>query len=158
MNEKLKSKYDSINILINEINSRKLDNEEYINSLKKKLDMDKFDSLIKKIKNNLERNFVEISKTNSEMIKNLISKKINDINQALSKALDEQNTKLNKYIEEKQNNWAEYQIDVQSMINKINSENKLEINKLRNEFYENLEVKITEKFYELTEETKIYLK
>ena len=76
MNEKLKSKYESINILINEINSRKLDNEEYINSLKKKLDMDKFDSLIKKIKNNLERNFVEISKTNSEMIKNLISKKI----------------------------------------------------------------------------------
>ena len=155
MNEKLKSKYESINILINEINSRKLDNEEYINSLKKKLDMDKFDSLIKKIKNNLERNFVEISKTNSEMIKNLISKKINDINQSLSKALDEQNTKLNKYIEEKQNNWAEYQIDVQSMINKINSENKLEINKLRNEFYENLEVKITEKFYELTEETKV---
>ena len=79
MNEKLKSKYDSINILINEINSRKLDNEEYINSLKKKLDMDKFDSLIKKIKNILERNFVEISKTNSEMIKNLIKKKINDI-------------------------------------------------------------------------------
>jgi hypothetical protein len=40
------------------------------------------------------------------------------------------------------------------MISKINSENKLELKKLRNEFLENMEVKITEKFYELTEETK----
>jgi len=40
------------------------------------------------------------------------------------------------------------------MINKINSENKLEIKKLRNDFLENVEFKITEKFYELTEETK----
>ena len=155
INEKIKSKYESINILINEINSRKLDNDDYINLLKKKLDIDKFDSLIKKIKNNLERNFVEISKTNSEMIKNLVNTKINDINQALSKALDNQNSKLDKYIEERQNNWTEYQINVQSIINKMNSENKLEINKLRNEFLESLEVKITEKFYELTEETKV---
>ena len=155
LNEKIKSKYESINILINEINSRKLDNDDYINLLKKKLDIDKFDSLIKKIKNNLERNFVEISKTNSEMIKNLVNTKINDINQALSKALDNQNSKLDKYIEERQNNWTEYQINVQSIINKMNSENKLEINKLRNEFLESLEVKITEKFYELTEETKV---
>ena len=155
INEKIKSKYESINILINEINSRKLDNDDYINLLKKKLDIDKFDSLIKKIKNNLERNFVEISKTNSEMIKNLVNTKINDINQALSKALDNHNSKLDKYIEERQNNWTEYQINVQSIINKMNSENKLEINKLRNEFLESLEVKITEKFYELTEETKV---
>ena len=89
------------------------------------------------------------------MIKNLVNTKINDINQALSKALDNQNSKLDKYIEERQNNWTEYQINVQSIINKMNSENKLEINKLRNEFLESLEVKITEKFYELTEETKV---
>ena len=155
INDKIKSKYESINILINEINSRKLDNDDYINLLKKKLDIDKFDSLIKKIKNNLERNFVEISKTNEEMIKNLMNNKINDINKVLSKTLDEQNTKLNNYIEINQNKWIQYQIDVQSIINKLDSENKSEINKLRNELIENLEVKITEKFYELTEETKI---
>ena len=155
INDKIKSKYESINILINEINSRKLDNDDYINLLKKKLDIDKFDSLIKKIKNNLERNFVEISKTNEEMIKNLMNNKINDINKVLSKTLDEQNTKLNNYIEINQNKWIQYQIDVQSIINKLDSENKSEINKLRNELIENLEVKITEKFYELTEETKV---
>ena len=155
INDKIKSKYESINILINEINSRKLDNVDYINLLKKKLDIDKFDSLIKKIKNNLERNFVEISKTNEEMIKNLMNNKINDINKVLSKTLDEQNTKLNNYIEINQNKWIQYQIDVQSIINKLDSENKSEINKLRNELIENLEVKITEKFYELTEETKV---
>ena len=155
INDKIKSKYESINILINEINSRKLDNVDYINLLKKKLDIDKFDSLIKKIKNNLEKNFVEISKTNEEMIKNLMNNKINDINKVLSKTLDEQNTKLNNYIEINQNKWIQYQIDVQSIINKLDSENKSEINKLRNELIENLEVKITEKFYELTEETKV---
>ena len=155
INDKIKSKYESINILINEINSRKLDNDDYINLLKKKLDIDKFDSLIKKIKNNLERNFVEISKANEEMIKNLMNNKINDINKVLSKTLDEQNTKLNNYIEINQNKWIQYQIDVQSIINKLDSENKSEINKLRNELIENLEVKITEKFYELTEETKV---
>ena len=155
INDKIKSKYESINILINEINSRKLDNVDYINLLKKKLDIDKFDPLIKKIKNNLERNFVEISKTNEEMIKNLMNNKINDINKVLSKTLDEQNTKLNNYIEINQNKWIQYQIDVQSIINKLDSENKSEINKLRNELIENLEVKITEKFYELTEETKV---
>ena len=155
INDKIKSKYESINILINEINSRKLDNDDYINLLKKKLDIDKFDSLIKKIKNNLEKNFVEISKTNEEMIKNLMNSKINDINKVLSKTLDEQNTKLNNYIEINQNKWIQYQIDVQSIINKLDSENKSEINKLRNELIENLEVKITEKFYELTEETKV---
>ena len=155
INDKIKSKYESINILINEINSRKLDNDDYINLLKKKLDIDKFDPLIKKIKNNLEKNFVEISKTNEEMIKNLMNSKINDINKVLSKTLDEQNTKLNNYIEINQNKWIQYQIDVQSIINKLDSENKSEINKLRNEIIENLEVKITEKFYELTEETKV---
>ena len=155
INDKIKSKYESINILINEINSRKLDNVDYINLLKKKLDIDKFDPLIKKIKNNLERNFVEISKTNEEMIKNLMNNKINDINKVLSKTLDEQNTKLNNYIEINQNKWIQYQIDVQSIINKLDLENKSEINKLRNELIENLEVKITEKFYELTEETKV---
>ena len=155
INDKIKSKYESINILINEINSRKLDNVDYINLLKKKLDIDKFDPLIKKIKNNLEKNFVEISKTNEEMIKNLMNSKINDINKVLSKTLDEQNTKLNNYIEINQNKWIQYQIDVQSIINKLDSENKSEINKLRNELIENLEVKITEKFYELTEETKV---
>ena len=155
INDKIKSKYESINILINEINSRKLDNVDYINLLKKKLDIDKFDPLIKKIKNNLEKNFVEISKTNEEMIKNLMNNKINDINKVLSKTLDEQNTKLNNYIEINQNKWIQYQIDVQSIINKLDSENKSEINKLRNELIENLEVKITEKFYELTEETKV---
>ena len=155
INDKIKSKYESINILINEINSRKLDNDDYINLLKKKLDIDKFDSLIKKIKNNLERNFVEISKTNEEMIKNLMNNKINDINKVSPKTSDEQNTKLNNYIEINQNKWIQYQIDVQSIINKLDSENKSEISKLRNELIENLEVKITEKFYELTEETKI---
>ena len=155
INDKIKSKYESINILINEINSRKLDNDDYINLLKKKLDIDKFDPLIKKIKNNLEKNFVEISKTNEEMIKNLMNSKINDINKVLSKTLDEQNTKLNNYIEINQNKWIQYQIDVQSIINKLDSENKSEINKLRNELIENLEIKITEKFYELTEETKV---
>ena len=155
INDKIKSKYESINILINEINSRNLDNVDYINLLKKKLDIDKFNSLIKKIKNNFERNFVEISKTNEEMIKNLMNNKINDINKVLSKTLDEQNTKLNNYIEINQNKWIQYQIDVQSIINKLDSENKSEINKLRNELIENLEIKITEKFYELTEETKV---
>ena len=150
INDKIKSKYESINILINEINSRKLDNDDYINLLKKKLDIDKFDPLIKKIKNNLERNFVEISKTNEEMIKNLMNNKINDINFFIKYFCLN-----NKYIEINQNKWIQYQIDVQSIINKLDSENKSEINKLRNEIIENLEVKITEKFYELTEETKV---
>ena len=40
------------------------------------------------------------------------------------------------------------------MINKINSENKLEIQKLKNEYFEKIDDKISEKFYNLTEETK----
>ena len=154
MNENLKSRYDSINFMINNINKRKMDNEEYLNSLKKKLDIDKFDSLIKKIKNNLEHNFLEISKANKEIIEQLLDNKINDINIFLSENLNNQNTKINEYLNENKNNWAEYQIDVQSMLNKINSENKLEIRKLRNEYLENIDIKITEKFYDLTEETK----
>jgi len=110
--------------------------------------------LIKKLKNNLEHNFFEISKANSKIIEHLIDNKINDINLIFSENINNQNSKIDDYINESKNNWAEYQIDVQSMINKINSENKLEIKKLRNEFLENIEAKITEKFYDLTEETK----
>ena len=154
LSENLKSKYDSISIMINNINKNKMDSEDYINSLKKKMDIEKFDSLIKKIKNNLEYNFLEITKNNSKIIEGLIENKINDINALLSEDLNNQNSRVNSYISENKNKWAEYQIDVQSMISKINSENKLELKKLRNEFLENMEVKITEKFYELTEETK----
>ena len=154
LSENLKSKYDSISIMINNINKNKMDSEDYINSLKKKMDIKKFDSLIKKIKSNLEYNFLEITKNNSKIIEGLIENKINDINSLLSEDLNNQNSRVNSYISENKNKWAEYQIDVQSMISKINSENKLELKKLRNEFLENMEVKITEKFYELTEETK----
>ena len=72
----------------------------------------------------------------------------------MNEKLNNQNSNLIKNIEENKNRWAEYQIDIQSVINKINSENKLELKKLRNEFLENLEVKITDKFYELTDESK----
>ena len=154
LSENLKSKYDSISIMINNINKNKMDSEDYINSLKKKMDIEKFDSLIKKIKSNLEYNFLEITKNNSKIIEGIIENKINDINSLLSEDLNNQNSRVNSYISENKNKWAEYQIDVQSMISKINSENKLELKKLRNEFLENMEVKITEKFYELTEETK----
>ena len=154
LNENLKTKYDSINKMINNIKKNKMDSEDYINSLKKKMDIEKFDSMVKKIKNNLEYNFLEISKNNSKIIEDLIENKINDINSILSEDLNDQNSKINNYINENKNKWADYQIDVQSMINKINSENKLEIKKLRNDFLENVEFKITEKFYELTEETK----
>ena len=154
MDENLKSKYESVNIMINNINKRKIDSKDFMNSLKKKLDLDKFDSMIKKIKSNLEHNFLEISKTNKEIIEQLIDNKINDINITFSENLNNQNNKLNDYLNENKNNWSEYQIDVQSMINKCNSENKLEIRKLRNEFLEKIETKITEKFYDLTEEIK----
>ena len=154
MDENLKSKYESVNIMINNINKRKIDSKDFMNSLKKKLDLDKFDSMIKKIKSNLEHNFLEISKTNKEIIEHLIDNKINDINITFSENLNNQNNKLNDYLNENKNNWSEYQIDVQSMINKCNSENKLEIRKLRNEFLEKVETKITEKFYDLTEEIK----
>ena len=154
MNEKLKSKYESINGMINNINKRKMDNEDYIHSLQNKLDKDEFNSLIKKIKNNLEHNFFEISKTNSEIIEKLIESKINEINTFISENLQNQNSKINNFLNENKDSWAEYQIDVQSMINKINSENKLELKKLRNEFFDTIESKITEKFYELTEESK----
>ena len=154
MDENLKSKYESVNIMINNINKRKIDSKDFMNSLKKKLDLDKFDSMIKKIKSNLEHNFLEISKTNKEIIEQLIDNKINDINNIFFENLNNQNNKLNDYLNENKNNWSEYQIDVQSMINKCNSENKLEIRKLRNEFLEKVETKITEKFYDLTEEIK----
>ena len=154
MDENLKSKYESVNIMINNINKRKIDSKDFMNSLKKKLDLDKFDSMIKKIKSNLEHNFLEISKTNKEIIEQLIDNKINDINNIFFENLNNQNNKLNDYLNENKNNWSEYQIDVQSMINKSNSENKLEIRKLRNEFLEKVETKITEKFYDLTEEIK----
>ena len=154
MNEKLKSKYESIIGMINNINKRKMDNEDYIHSLQNKLDKDEFNSLIKKIKNNLEHNFFEISKTNSEIIEKLIESKINEINTFISENLQNQNSKINNFLNENKDSWAEYQIDVQSMINKINSENKLELKKIRNEFFDTIESKITEKFYELTEESK----
>ena len=154
INENLKSKYESINSMINNLNNRKLDSNQYITSIKNKLDIDKFDSLIKKIKNNLQNNFVEISKKNTQFIEELINNKINEINTIMNEKLNNQNSNLIKNIEENKNRWAEYQLDIQSMINKINSENKLELKKLRNEFLENLEVKITDKFYELTDESK----
>ena len=154
MNEQLKSKYESVNVMINNINKRKIDYEDYLHSLQNKLDKDEFNSLIKKIKNNLEHNFFEITKTNSEIIEQLIENKINDINAFISENLKNQNCKINNFFNENKNSWADYQIDVQSMINKINSENKLELKKLRNEFFESIESKITEKFYELTEESK----
>ena len=154
LTENMKSKYDSMNILINSMNKRILNNSDYKNLLNKKLDIEKFNSLIKNIKNNLEHNFLQISKTNSQIIEQLIDNKIDDINTIFSNSLKKQNSRIDDYIKKNRDEWAEYQIRVQSMINKINSENKLEIQKLKNEYFEKIDDKISEKFYNLTEETK----
>jgi len=154
LTENMKSKYDSMNILINSMNKRILNNSDYKNLLNQKLDIEKFNSLIKNIKNNLEHNFLQISKTNSQIIEQLIDNKIDDINTIFSNSLKKQNSRIDDYIKKNRDEWAEYQIRVQSMINKINSENKLEIQKLKNEYFEKIDDKISEKFYNLTEETK----
>ncbi len=154
LTENMKSKYDSMNILINSMNKRILNNCDYKNLLNQKLDIEKFNSLIKNIKSNLEHNFLQISKTNSQIIEQLIDNKIDDINTIFSNSLKKQNSRIDDYIKKNRDEWAEYQIRVQSMINKINSENKLEIQKLKNEYFEKIDDKISEKFYNLTEETK----
>lgn len=144
LTENMKSKYDSMNILINSMNKRILNNSDYKNLLNQKLDIEKFNSLIKNIKNNLEHNFLQISKTNSQIIEQLIDNKIDDINTIFSNSLKKQNSRIDDYIKKNRDEWAEYQIRVQSMINKINSENKLEIQKLKNEYFEKIDDKISE--------------
>lgn len=144
LTENMKSKYDSMNILINSMNKRILNNSDYKDLLNKKLDIEKFNSLIKNIKNNLEHNFLQISKTNSQIIEQLIDNKIDDINTIFSNSLKKQNSRIDDYIKKNRDEWAEYQIRVQSMINKINSENKLEIQKLKNEYFEKIDDKISE--------------
>ena len=65
LSDNIKNKFDYMNIAINNINKKTNEtesNKNLINLIKKKLDTEKFDSFIKKIKNNLENNFLEIKK------------------------------------------------------------------------------------------------
>ena len=150
----LNNKLDSMNTVINNIIKNKIEDDTYNNLsdlLKKKLDIEKFDIFIKKIKNNLENNFIEISKNLEELTENKFKK----INQNISSVLEKQNMTINNYIIKNKNDLEDYQIRVQGIINKINNENRLELNKLKNEFIEKIDEKLTtDKFYNLSEETK----
>ena len=154
----IQNKFDYMNIAINNISKKTNETEQnknIINLLKKKLDTEKFDTYIKKIKNNLENNFLEISKNTDEKIKVLIEDNLKNINKNFSEILEKENIIINNYINENKNEFSEYQIRVQGIINKMDDENKIELKKLKEEFIEKLDEKlITEKFYNLSEETK----
>ena len=154
----IQNKFDYMNIAINNISKKTNETEQnknIINLLKKKLDTEKFDIYIKKIKNNLENNFLEISKNTDEKIKVLIEDNLKNINKNFSEILEKENIIINNYINENKNELSEYQIRVQGIINKMDDENKIELKKLKEEFIEKLDEKlITEKFYNLSEETK----
>jgi len=156
--DNIKSKFETVNIAINNINKKKSDSELYknlSNLIKNKLDIDKFDSFIKKVKTNLENNFLEITKNNNLKIEELIENKIKNINTNFSDTLEKQNNTLNNYVNTNKNEMAQYQIRVQGIINKMDEENKSEIKKLKTEFIEKIDEKlITDKFYNLTEDTK----
>ena len=156
--EKVKNKFESMNIAINTINKRVNETESYkniLNLLKNKLDIEKFDSAVKKIKTNLEKNFIDISKNNDIKIKQLIDDNIKIINQNCYDILEKQNNLINNYIQENKNELSQYQIQVQGIINKLDEENKIEIKNLKNEFIEKIDEKlVTDKFYNLSEETK----
>ena len=156
--ENIKNKFESMNIAINNINKKEKGNESYqniLNSLKKKIDIEKFDSFIKKIKINLEHNFIEITKNTNQKIEELIENKIKIINKNFSDNLEKQNSMINNYISDNKNELSQYQIRVQGIINKIDTENKLNIAKIKNEFIEKIDEKlITDKFYNLIEDTK----
>jgi len=156
--DNIKSKFETVNIAINNINKKKSDSELYknlSNLIKNKLDTDKFDSFIKKVKTNLENNFLEITKNNNLKIEELIESKIANISSNFSNTLEKQNNTLNNYVNENKNEMAQYQIRVQGIINKMDEENKSEIKKIKDEFIEKIDEKlITDKFYNLTEDTK----
>ena len=156
--DNINSKFETMNIAINNNNKKILEteaNNNISNLLKKKLDIEKFDSFVKKIKYNLENNYLEISKNSNEKIETLIDSHINNINQSISEFFSKQNNIMNDYINKNKNEMAQYQIRVQGIMNSIEEENKLEIIKIKNEFMEKLEEKlITDKLYNLTEETK----
>ena len=158
LTDNIKNKFDYMNIAINNINKKTNEtesNKNLINLIKKKLDTEKFDSFIKKIKNNLENNFLEIKKITDEKIKVLIEDNIKNINQNVSEVLQKQNANINNYINENKNELAQYQIRVQGIVNKMDSDNKIEIKKIKDEFIEKIDEKlITDKFYNLSEETK----
>lgn len=158
----IKNKFESMDITINDINKKILENNTYkniSNLVKKKLDIKKFNSYVEIVKTNLENNFLEISKNNKEKIEELIEDKIkkinNNIEENFSKILEKQNYELNNYIKKGKNDLLQYEIRVQGIINKLEDENKTELKKLKNEFIEKMDEKlITDKFYNLTEETK----
>ena len=156
--DNIKSKFETVNIAINNINKKKSDSELYknlSNLIKNKLDTDKFDSFIKKVKTNLENNFLEITKNNNLKIEELIENKITNISSNFSDTLEKQNNTLNNYVNENKNEMAQYQIRVQGIINKMDEENKIELKKIKDEFIEKIDEKlITDKFYNLTEDTK----
>ena len=156
--DNIKKRFESINFEINNINKRNKEDESYkniINSLKKKLDIEKFDSFIKKIKNNLETNYIEITKNINQKVEKLIEDKIKIINNNVSQILDKHNNTINNYINDNKNELSQYQIRVQGIINQIDTEYKLEIEKIKNEFIEKKDEKlITDKFYNLSEDTK----
>ena len=161
MLEKVESRFNSFNsVMNNKINNMnnitkvKKEGESCENItflLKKKLDIDKFDSFVNKIKSNLENNYLEISKNLEELVNN----KIKNIEQKYTEKLEKQNITMNNYINKNQNNLEEYQIRVQGVINKNSVENREEMNKLKTELMEKIDEKMTiDKFYNLSEETK----
>ena len=156
--DNIKNKFESLNIAINNNNKKIAENESnnnISNLLKKKLDVDKFDSFVKKIKSNLENNFLEITKNSNQKIEILIDSQIQNLNQNISKLFEKQNNIINNYINKNKYEMSEYQIRVQGIINKIDEETKSEIIKIKNEFIEKIDEKlITNKFYNLSEETK----
>ena len=156
--DNIKNKFESLNIAIINNNKKIAENESnnnISNLLKKKLDVDKFDSFVKKIKSNLENNFLEITKNSNQKIEILIDSQIQNLNQNISKLFEKQNNIINNYINKNKYEMSEYQIRVQGIINKIDEETKSEIIKIKNEFIEKIDEKlITNKFYNLSEETK----
>ena len=160
--ENIKSQFQSTNILINNIDNKKVENKdlEEINNLKiKKLDEEKFNNLFGQLKNNIFETINSFKKdylTNIKMFENKLDEKNEALDQDYNTIINEitsQNNSINEFMNNEREGVNQINQKIETIINNFNAQNNSTIQKIKEDL-KKLSINLNEKINNKLDEQK----
>ena len=163
--ENIKAQFQSTNILISNVDNKKVENkeiEEINNILLKKLDEDKFNNLFNQFKDNIFDTINSFKKdylTNIKIFENKIDEKNEALTQDYNSIINElnsQNNSINEFMNNEREEINTINKKLESIINNYNAQNNSSILKIKDDL-KKLNININEKINKKLDEEKFDL-
>ena len=163
--ENIKTQFQSTNILISNVENKKVENkdiEEMNNIILKKLDEDKFNNLFNQFKDNIYETINSFKKDYLTNIK-IFENKLDDKNENLAldynsilNELNSQNNSINEFMNNEKEEINSINKKLESIINNYNSQNNTSIVKIKDDL-KKISININEKINKKLDEEKFDL-